>query len=365
MKIAYDYQTFTQQSYGGISRYYVRLAEELIARGKDVNIFAPYHCNKLLESLPPSVLHGNRVSSGFSKPVALVMLMINHIKSKGAIRKWNPDILHETYFSIKSTAPKNCPTVVTVYDMIHEKFPSYFNRFDPTSTWKQKAVKRADHIICISESTRKDLLELFPALEAKVSVVHLGFTTSPIVQLQSKNSKPYLLYVGTRNGHKNFSLLLESLASSPRLLSAFDLIAFGGGVFSRSELAQINRLGFQKTQIRQVGGSDDILTSHYKNAAAFVYPSLYEGFGLPPLEAMAQSCAVVSSNTSSMPEVIGDAGEFFDPTSMQQMAIAIENVVFSSSRKEELILKGKKRLELFTWNNCAENTLNIYNRLVK
>ena len=294
----------------------------------------------------------------------MVMLLANHVISRNAIKKWKPDIFHETYFSPRSNAPIGCPTVVTVYDMIHEKFPKYFNRFDPTSNWKEKAVKRATHIICISESTRRDLLELFPSLENKVSVVHLGFSTTQVIEEIGNIQRPYLLYVGTRNGHKNFLALLNAFVSSQKLCSEFNLVAFGGGAFTTSELQLINGLGLKEKQIIQVGGNDEILAGYYKNASAFIYPSVYEGFGLPPLEAMAQNCPVVSSNTSSMPEVIGDAGEFFDPNSIDEMREAIERVVFSSSRSRELIEQGKRRLEMFTWQNCANQTLNIYNQLI-
>ncbi len=364
MKIIYDYQTFTLQSYGGISRYFIRLAEELKAKGNDVNIFAPYHCNQLLTELPEAMVKGVKISSEFSKPSALMMLLANHLISRKAIKKWRPDIFHETYFSLRSNAPIGCPTVVTVYDMIHEKFPKYFSRFDPTGNWKEKAVNRATHIICISESTKRDLLELFPHLDNKVSVVHLGFSTSQVIEEIENGQRPYLLYVGTRNGHKNFLTLLNAFASSQKLRAEFNLIAFGGGAFTTSEIWLINGLGLKETQITQVGGNDEILAGYYKNASAFIYPSIYEGFGLPPLEAMAQNCPVVSSNTSSMPEVIGDAGEFFDPNSIDEMREAIESVVFSSLRSRELIELGKKRLEMFTWQNCANHTLNIYNKLI-
>lgn len=365
MKIAYDYQTFTLQAYGGISRYYFKLTEELTKSGEEVKIFAPYHCNQLIDTLDKSIAEGKKIASkDFSKPKALVLMMLNQLLSKNAIHHWKPDIVHETYFSIRRSAPRKYPVVVSVYDMIHEKFPQYFHKADPTSFLKRLAIKRADHIICISESTKRDLINLFPFVEDKVSVIHLGFSSFKPKEQDVEIMRPYFLYVGSRNGHKNFVNLLSSFASSEKLRSDFDLMAFGGGEFSVNENKLIDELGFRPHQIKQVGGDDNTLAMYYKKATAFVYPSYYEGFGLPPLEAMAQDCPVVSSNSSSMPEVIGDAAEFFDPYSIGEMAAAIEKVAFSSSRRDDLIEKGKTRLGVFSWNKCANETLRIYEQLI-
>jgi glycosyltransferase involved in cell wall biosynthesis len=363
MRIAYDCQTFTLQAYGGISRYFVRLAEEMKMRGEEIRIFAPYHCNQLLSTLDQSIVQGKRIySRDFPKPMALAIMVINQALSKKEIGKWEPNIVHETYYAIRRSGPKKCPVVITVYDMIHEKFPQFFHKADPTSFLKRLAIKRADHIICISESTKRDLVQLFPFVENKVSVVHLGFSLFKLEEKTAHVDRPYLLYVGSRSGHKNFYNLLNSFANSKRLRSEFDLIAFGGGGFTGAELKIINGLRFANLQVRQISGNDNLLAMYYKNASAFVYPSFYEGFGLPPLEAMAQNCPVVSSNTSSMPEVIGEAGEYFDPTSIDQITCAIENVVLSQSRRDELINLGSKRLDLFTWHNCANQTQQIYHR---
>jgi glycosyltransferase involved in cell wall biosynthesis len=365
MRIAYDYQTFTLQAYGGISRYYIRLSEELKEKGEEVKIFAPYHCNQLLSTLDRSMVQGKKIyTRDFPKPVALALLIANHVLSKGVISKWKPDLVHETYYAMSRSGPKKSPAVITVYDMIHEKFSHYFHKADPTSFLKQLAIKRADHIICISESTKRDLVQLFPAVENKVSVVHLGFSLFELEQKNVLEERPYLLYVGSRNGHKNFISLVHAFANSEKLRSDFDLVAFGGGALSAIELDLISNLKFRPMQVRQMSGDDNKLALYYKNASAFVYPSYYEGFGLPPLEAMAQNCPVISSNTSSMPEVIGEAGEYFDPSSTDQIAKAIENVVYSPSRRDELINLGKERLGLFTWSNCASKTQQIYRQLL-
>lgn len=141
MRIAYDYQTFTLQAYGGISRYYSRLSEKLSNRGEKIKIFAPYHCNQLLRNLDDSIVQGKIIySTDFSKPIAFALMLTNQVLSREAIRKWKPNIVHETYFAIRQSGPKKYPVVITVSDMIHEKFSQYFNKADPTSFLKRKAM---------------------------------------------------------------------------------------------------------------------------------------------------------------------------------------------------------------------------------
>lgn len=364
MKIAFDYQTFSLQSYGGISRYFVRLTEQLLAIRQKVGIFAPLHRNHYVGELPEGIVRGRRLDR-YPPKTARFFLAYNQFVAKSAIRTWQPQVVHETYYARLRSGPRSCPAVITVYDMIHELYTAEFPARDNTTQLKRIAIDRADHVICISESTRRDLIRLFGTPEDKVSVVHLGFdhfvcpeaardTNAPFL------GRPYLLYVGNRAGYKNFSNFLKSVASSVHLKTDFDIIAFGGSPFSALEQRLISGLGFRHDQVRQLGGNDTVLGELYDQARAFVYPSLYEGFGLPPLEAMAHRCPVVSSNTSSMPEVIGGAGEFFHPSEIEDMARAIESVVYSDERIEELVTMGLDRLNHFSWQKCADQTLSIY-----
>jgi len=199
----------------------------------------------------------------------------------------------------------------------------------------------------------------------KVSVCHHGVEVLATSGTDGAISpqEPYILFVGGRKGHKNFQSLLAAVALSRQLKADFRIVAFGGRSFSGAEREQILKLGFSQDQVVQISGDDALLRAHYKNASAFVYPSHYEGFGLPPLEAMAQDCPVVSSNTSSLPEVIGDAAEVFNPASVDDISRAIQSVVYSSEYQEQLIIKGRKRVKLFTWEKCAQQTMSIYNKL--
>jgi glycosyltransferase involved in cell wall biosynthesis len=174
MKIVYDHQTFTLQSYGGISRYFVRLMQGLLALGHQADIIAPIHRNRYIKDLPPERVYGFEVKRFPPKTVRLMMLVNDHL-SKFKMSSVEADLLHETYYSAKSLNPIAKGRVVTVYDMIHEKYASEFSARDRTTEFKRLAVERADHVICISNSTKKDLCEIFDVPEQKVSVVHLGF----------------------------------------------------------------------------------------------------------------------------------------------------------------------------------------------
>lgn len=366
MRVAFDYQVFCMQPYGGISRYFTRIAEQLLTLDTDIRVFSSIHRNFYLQDLPSSVEAGRRVDAYPPKSGRLFQFY-NRVAGKRSMKSWAPDIVHETYYSRYASGPKNCSTVLTVYDMIHELYPESFVAKDRTSEAKRIAVGRADHVICISESTKKDLVRLFDVPEKKISVVHLGFerflSNSASCEESFSEQRPFLLYVGSRSGYKNFVGMLKAVSTSKSLKKDFDVVAFGGGAFSAGERELIASLGFVVGQVKQVGGGDAALGVLYKSARAFVYPSIYEGFGLPPLEAMAHSCPVISSNTSSMPEVIGNAGAFFDPLFVEDMAAAIERVVYDSDVISRLHALGHERLEQFSWQRCAAETLSIYQSL--
>ena len=278
----------------------------------------------------------------------------------------DPAIIHETYYSAVKLAPKKIKTVITVYDMIHEKFQSQFNYGDKTTTIKANAIKRADHIICISRSTKNDLLEKFDTLSGKISVVHLASSLmldDESDTLSYPKHDPYILYVGARGGYKNFHGLIDAYAHSKRLMSDFKILCFGGGPFRKDEKLKIQKLGILQNNILQISGDDNLLATCYRDAAVFIYPSLYEGFGIPLLEAMNCHCPVVCSNTSSFPEVAGDAADYFDPNDIDSIKHTLESVLYSTTRTQSLIELGNQRRLNFSWDKCAEKTASIYRTL--
>jgi glycosyltransferase involved in cell wall biosynthesis len=294
--------------------------------------------------------------------------IINMLITSILLHQLKPDILHETYFDNYQLAAPQTKVVLTVYDMIHEKFREDFTAKEiKIADRKLKAVNRADHVICISENTRKDLIEIANIAASKTSVIHLGFgLTEENSPLTDKIiNRPYLLFVGHRGlGYKNFGRLLHAYAASPRLRQDFDLVCFGGAAMSAAEQALVTELGGRPEKVRRIGGDDGILASLYAHAAALIYPSLYEGFGIPVLEAMSLKCPVVCSNSSSMPEVAGDAAEFFDPFKIDSIAAAIEKVVYSVEKRNELISRGLDRIKQFSWAKCARQTYAVYESLL-
>ena len=197
--------------------------------------------------------------------------------------------------------------------------------------------------------------------EEKTSVVYLA---SSINEEHASDSvqfdRPYLLYVGSRSGYKNFSTLLRAYAGAALLRDNFLLVCFGGGAFSAKELESQQKLGLSSEHVRYASGGDDILAGLYSKADVFVCPSIYEGFGIPPLEAMSMGCPVACSDSSSLPEVVGDAAKTFDPTNVEEIGAVLESIVASKEKQARMAELGRSRASFFTWKKCAEQTLAIY-----
>lgn len=377
MKIAYDSQIFCAQTYGGVSRYFCEIASRIAKEpGVQVSITAPMHINAYLAHVPPGIVSGFRApktdhfqtNCGENYP-RLALRGLGLLMGDWMLHAMKPDIVHETYFFPYRLGARRARRVLTIYDMIHEKFASNFPHAGKIARYKALAAERADQVICISESTRRDAIEILGLHPDKTSVIYLGFDImnadgGNAVDLVLPTNKPFLFYVGKRGGYKNFLGLLEAYATSPQLRTGYGLVCFGGGVFNMDELNAIHKLGLDSSQVMQLGGSDQLLGSLYERASAFIFPSLYEGFGIPPLEAMSHDCPVVCSNTSSIPEVVGDAGEYFDPADTEGTRAAIERVITSDSHRKLLIAKGRARLKYFSWDRCAAETLDSYMKLV-
>ncbi len=367
-RVIYDYQIFLQQQYGGVSRYFYELAKRIEKTpGFAASIFAPLYANSYLAAggvakwglqvkRLPKV---GRLYEGVDRALSYVYFAAS-----------KPAIIHETYYARRGLAPRGCPIVVTVYDMIHEKLGHMFKANDPTTFFKRRSVERADKVVCISENTRRDLVDLFDVPEDKTVTVPLAFGldvsvgTAHHATIRSNNG-PYLLYVGSRDFHKNFRGLLKAYGSSQILQRNFSLVAFGGPNFSSAEYQMMDELQIPREKVERYSGNDTLLAELYRGAAAFVYPSLYEGFGIPPLEAMSNGCPVLCSNTSSMPEVVGDAALLFDPAEPEEIGRAIESVVSSKNIRDELIARGRIRVQKFSWDRCAAETASVYASLLK
>ena len=364
MRVLFDHQTFLLQRYGGISRYFYELITRLAALPDvDLDLFMGIHINGYgLEK------HRERFRrfSGIRRPelphLLTLSLLADRLLFSRFARRSAPDIYHPTYFYPLAHDLK-AKRVVTVFDMIYELYPGDYLPEDVTAPNKKEAVRRGDAVVCISESTKRDLLRLIPMPEEKVSVTYLANSMTASADGPSLFDFPYLLFVGKRGGYKNFARLLEAYAHSSRLRGDFHLVCFGGGQFGPSEIERIKGVGMEG-KVHYVAGPDETLARLYRHASLLVYPSMYEGFGVPLLEAMHYGCPVVVSNTSSMPEIVGEGGIYFDPNSEAELTAAMEKVLFSDAVRSGITDAGRGREALFSWDRCVRETCDLYRSLL-
>ena len=364
MNIFFDHKIFVQQKLGGPSRYIINLAKHLNEEKNNAKIFAPLHINDFLKK-------SSKIVKGFEKKIFFpdqfeksiklkkILRSINNILIPSFINKFSPNIIHTTYYDEDNYKDKKI--VVTVYDCIHEIFYKDYG-FEKINYPKKKILEKADHVICISKTTKNDLINIYNVDENKISVTYLA-TYTDSYDAGNFFKFPYILYVGSRWKYKNFSKLLKTLSINKNFLKDFKLVIFGGGKLNNSELKLMKELNLNKEDIIHLEGGDEILNACYSNARLLVYPSLYEGFGLPILEAFENNCPVVCSDSSSLPEVADDAAFYFNPKDEQSMYDSISKICYSDQLRNELLIKGKNRVKNFSWKKCAKETLNVYNKL--
>jgi glycosyltransferase involved in cell wall biosynthesis len=270
------------------------------------------------------------------------------------------DIYHPTLYRALPWVRRR-RVVVTHHDCIHERFPTLFSNAASIVESKRKLFAQADAIICVSESSRRDLLHFYNVAEIKTHVVYHGFSPLPPPGADPPDlGEPYLLYVGSRAGYKNFGLLLEAFSRSG-LAEGYRLLAVGGGSFTPAEQERIASLKLGRSVTVVPKADDATLARAYRHAALFIYPSLYEGFGFPPLEAMSLGCPVLVNQTSSLPEICGDAAFYFDTAAgAGELSRCLTSVLaddLGRAMKREL---GEQRVRLYDWNRSARDTLDVY-----
>jgi glycosyltransferase involved in cell wall biosynthesis len=362
VKIFYDGQIYADQTTGGINRYFsniiTRLPEDtqptLTASYRHDRSYYPTHPNLQLQEFPN--FRPYRIAHSIR---SYYLRWLNERQSF--------DIFHPTYYFLLSGeafSQTRHPLVITVYDMIHELFADYL---DATATIqaKQAAIQAADVIICISESTKNDLLKYFPSVASKIVITHLAseFSSDWAYGTEIVPDRPYFLYVGSRaKAYKNFDTLLIAFAKAASVKPDL-LLCVVGAPFNAEEQQQIAELNLIDRIQHYHYASDTHLAKLYRCSVAFVYPSLYEGFGIPPLEAMACGTVVVAANSSSIPEVVGDAGILFEPKAVEDLADILLDLLNSPSKRDRLIFKGYERNKQFSWDKAATETVEVYRSL--
>lgn len=366
MKVFIDGQIFAVQDYGGVSKYFVEMLSILSSKN-DIFVGLGIHRNKYLLEAKGRFKTGLVYVPKFPKGFGLIARLCNSLLDIIALIIIKPEIIHWTYFRKIHIGPRKCIKIITVYDMIHELFPQYFNNARTVTREKLKGIGCADHIITISQSTKNDLIELLGIDEEKISVIHLGVNEKIIRENIASyggqrivNDSQFILYVGARNGYKNFVKLIESLTLVFQNKPKLKLVCFGGGQFSNEEIEYF-RAHELNDRIVHISGPDRLLHKLYSEASVFVYPSLYEGFGLPPIEAIAAGTKVCASNTSCIPEIMKDMCDYFDPLSAKNIANSINKTL---EAPEICRSKVNQFLEYYTWTRCACEHENLYLKLL-
>jgi glycosyltransferase involved in cell wall biosynthesis len=299
----------------------------------------------------------------WTKAVRSIARVVQRRRFRRLQRAMPADVLHPTYYGLLSqTAWDACglPVVLTVHDLIHERFRTELDPQGETAERKRQAVAAADAIICVSQHTKADLLEIYAPPAEKISVIpHASDLQPSDLAPPPTNGPPYFLYVGSRATYKNFARLLDALQAIAGRHADVELQVVGPP-FQAGERTRIEQLGLQH-RIRHCGHvADRELVPLYRGSVAFVYPSLYEGFGIPVLEAMSCGCVVVASNRTSIPEVVGGAGLLFDPSSTEALAACLADLLESPARRQALIDQGFRRAQQFSWERTAEQTVAVY-----
>ncbi|MFA6065188.1 MAG: glycosyltransferase family 1 protein [archaeon] len=369
MKVLFDHQAFSNQTYGGTSRYFFELLTEI-------------HSKKLCEFELPLIFSNNAYlkSSQFTKPLPFLheveftgkrrlLNVINNHKSMDKLNVGNFDVFHPTHYNpyfLYSLGEK--PFVITVYDMIHERFPEQFSKLDKTSAHKRLLANKADKILAISKNTKKDLVEYLGIDPKKVVVTPLATSMRADKNAMAKIGpsfalpKKFILFVGVRAGYKNFNLFFESISSLLKKTEV-SLVCVGGGKFSSTEQELFEKSGLVG-KVLQFSVSDSELPLFYSKALFFAFPSLYEGFGIPILEAFSCGCPVVLSKASCFPEVAEKAALYFDPTDKNSIKNSVERLLSDEKLRSILAKKGKERAKEFSWNKTAKQTVEVYKSLV-
>lgn len=360
MRIALTGEVFVIQRYGGVSRYILELAKGLM-RNPDVNttLEAALYINEYLRIDPALQKHrGRYLKKGFTGMRQLSAAIST------AFRFFSPiDIVHLSYYQHEALFGFKGKSVATYYDMIHERF-SYDEKIFQR---KRKTYDKCNRMIAISESTKNDMVDILGADPDKIDVVYLAanepFSDSEL-EGQHPNPSPYLLWVGPRKGYKNFNAFLHAFVLSAAFREGIQIVCAGGPPFDTEELKTMESLGLAGRAVHKIPDEKE-LACLYKGALCLVYLSKFEGFGIPPLEAMQYQCPVIASNTSSIPEVVGEAGVLVDSNDRDCVVNAIDRVVFQRDLQAQLKELGKLRARQFSWDKCALETYNVYKKLLE
>ena len=372
MNVFVDGIIFARQRHGGVSTVWREYLRRLPNYGVTVQLLLPrQHGSAALSALLEDRQRYHVIRDYFCWPRRI----FERAAVRSAVVRRHLDasarVFQSTYFS--TVYGTSIPKVVMLYDMILER-----QEREPEQRWaewgiaiKRAALHNADHIVAISQSTRRDLLETYPAISAgKVTVIPLA---AEAPERHTRVSFPdvirkcgldlaagsYLLYVGARHGYKNYQIIVDLLRHR-RGSRELRVLCVGGESHQR-DLAALRALGLERNVLFVEFVGDDELSVLYRNALALIYPSRYEGFGLPVLEAMAEGCPVVCSEAASLPEVGGDAALYFAPESVESLESALTRLL--STARDEIVQRGLRNAARFSWDRSTRALVDLYRGL--
>ncbi|MCC7465545.1 MAG: glycosyltransferase family 4 protein [Saprospiraceae bacterium] len=367
MRILFDHQVFSWQNYGGISRYFVEQIRGLQSLGQEVFLPQRFFAENVYLSKLQGFQQKSLMPFGF-KGKKWLQLQLGKTASLRALRTLEPQVFHPTYFDpyfLPEVQKRGTHWVITVHDMIHEIYghgsQGFFSLDARVVENKRLLAQKAHAVIAVSENTRRDLLHFCPEVDpAKVHVVYHGNRLKAEPMELRNTHAPYVLFVGQRKGYKNFKAMLDQLQPVLEEEKSLHVKCVGGGAFDTSELDQINSLGLEGRVQYTVIQSDAALAQTYQQAECFLFPSLYEGFGLPVVEAMACHCPVLLQEGNVLREIGGESAMYFDTGNKYSLPEALFSLLRSPEKRKSLIESGKKRAEYFSWEKSVENHLKIY-----
>ncbi len=351
MNILYDTYIYKLQKTGGINRYLTEIVSNLPKK------FQPFLFQKIENSL---FLPSHPRIKNFWIP--------NALRLSPAILKWRMrsiDVVHPSYYHLCEPLTWSAlpgKVVITVYDLIMMRFAERYSRSEKVIKDQKAALKRADHIICISHSTQNDLLERFPECESRSSVIPLAASlSSSKVSMERPFPNRYFLYVGGRTFYKNFILTLHAFAILRKKYQDLQLVVVGGA-FNDEEKKLLAQLKLSGAVFLVEYPEDELLSLLYQHSFALLYPSEYEGFGLPPLEAMKMGVPVIALNTSSLPEVVGTGGILLEPkkATASVLAEAVISLLESETLYKQLSCEALKQAHKFSWKRTVDETIEVY-----
>lgn len=353
--IYFDNIVFELQYAGGISLYW----SELLSRHKiDESVF--FGCsNSNIFASSLRISQKNEVYPEFISRRYLPFWPRSANAPKGK------HIFHSSYFRYSNHS--DAINITTVHDFTYEYYSRGIRKW-VHGFQKKKAIKKSAGIICVSNNTKKDLLKFYPWVdESKVRVISNGVGSEfhPFInpwpsledQLELSSDKPFFLFVGDRSNYKNFDVFAELADIFPD----FNVVIVGGKPFSEDEKQKLSSYSERVKHLR--GVSSSILNLLYNAAFALIYPSSYEGFGIPPLEAMKAGCPVISTNFSSIPEVLGDAALLVDEINVDSFSEKVM-LLFNEGFRRELKEKGFEQVRKYSWDKCFLETYSFYQELL-